>query len=128
MEVPILQIYQDISDGHLWPCQILEAKDQLASPAPVQVVEAELSLIPTHNYSIFLINFEAFDPNAHLLQRVLVVQADLDVLALLVDLDGEDRLVLALVVEIEDEDTVDACCYHCLIFVVEVDEVNQSDM
>lgn len=91
------------------------------------MVEAHLTLVPGDDDVILGVDHEAFDPDAHLFQGILVVELDVDVAPILVNLGCEKRGVFAHVVKIEGEDSINSSCDESVVLVAEVGEIYQSD-
>lgn len=91
------------------------------------MVEADPVLVPGNDDAVLNINPQALHPDAHLLQRSLILERHRDVLSFFIDLSGKSWQVFTLVIEIKDENSIDASSYQTSAPVIEVGEVDEPD-
>ena len=91
------------------------------------MVEADPVLVPGNDDAILDINPQALNPDAHLLQRSLILERYRDMLSFFIDLSRESWQVFALVIEIKDKNSIDTSCYQTATSIIEVGEVDEPD-
>ena len=88
------------------------------------MIEAKLPLVPRNDDLIFFVNFQTFYPNAHFFQRFLILQAQLNMLTLLINLNGKQWFILTGIIKLKDKGSIDARSDHRIIGIIKMDKIN----